>query len=162
MAITNYLSPISFKIVIERLPNVEFFTQNVAIPGLSMTPAPQVSPLHQLYETGDRIDYADLDLSFIADENMNNYQEILRWMEGLGTPEESKQRFDIKKTKAGERSDITIIVENSTRNANLEFVFTDAFPTALGGVQLDVTSTDVQYPVITVSFRYNNMRFRQL
>ncbi len=88
---TNYLSPVSFKIVIDRLPQTEFTTQRVQLPQLSMT-APQVaSPIHNIFQTPDRMDYSDLDLSFIVDENMKNYEEILRWMEGMGTPESTEQ-----------------------------------------------------------------------
>ena len=95
--ITNYLSPVSFVISVERLPNTEFFTQRVAIPSMSMNPPQQVSPIHNIYKTPDRIEYADLDLSFIVDENMNNYKEILSWMEGLGSPETTEQRKALQK-----------------------------------------------------------------
>ena len=119
--ITNYLSPIGFKVVVERLPNVEFFTQRINIPGLSMSAPAQVSPIHAIYQTPDRIEYADLDLTFIADENMANYEEILRWMEGMGTPEDTKQRFDLERSKFGSKSDISILIENSARNSNIRF-----------------------------------------
>ena len=97
--ITNYLSPVSFKIIIDRLPNVEFFTQRVNLPQLSMAAPSQVSPIHAIYQTPDRIEYSELDLSFIVDEHMSNYEEILRWMEGMGTPETSNQRLNLDKSK---------------------------------------------------------------
>jgi|TARA_B110000977_G_C11017173_1_gene469899 hypothetical protein len=160
--ITNYLSPIGFKVVVERLPNVEFFTQRINIPGLSMSAPAQVSPIHAIYQTPDRIEYADLDLTFIADENMANYEEILRWMEGMGTPEDTKQRFDLERSKFGSKSDISILIENSARNSNIRFNFTECFPTAMAGVALDVTATDIQYPEINVTFRYTNMTFEKI
>lgn len=160
--ITNYLSPISFKVIIDRLPNVEFFTQRVNIPGLSMSAPEQLSPIHKIYQTGDRIEYADLDLSFIVDENMENYNEILKWMEGLGNPETSKQRTDLIASKEGSRSDISIVVENSARNGNIEFTFTEAFPTSLTSIPLDVTNTDVIPPEVSVTFRYTNMTFKKI
>lgn len=159
---TNYLSPVSFKIVIDRLPQTEFTTQRVQLPQLSMT-APQVaSPIHNIFQTPDRMDYSDLDLSFIVDENMKNYEEILRWMEGMGTPESTEQRLNLEATKDGVRSDISIIIENSARNANIKFTFTDCFPTSLSGVPLDVRATDVDYPEATVTFRYDNMKFEKI
>lgn len=160
--ITNYLSPISFKIVIDRLPHVEFFTQRVTLPSLSMNAPEQQSPIHRIYQTPDRVEYADLDLSFIADENMSNYEEILRWMEGMGTPDNTKQRADLQASKAGERSDISVIIENSARIGNLKFTFTEAFPTSISGIPLDVTNTDVQYPEVNVTFRYTNMSFEKM
>jgi hypothetical protein len=160
--ITNYLSPISFKIVIERLPAVEFFTQRVNIPGLSMNAPQQLSPIHNIYQTPDRIEYSDLDLSFIVDENMDNYYEILAWMEGMGNPETSKQRSDLIASKEGMRSDITVIIENSARNGNIAFTFTEAFPTALSGIALDATNSDVVPPEVNVTFRYTNMTWKKI
>ena len=160
--ITNYLSPVSFKIVIDRLPNVEFFTQKVNIPALSMSAPQQLSPIHNIYKTPDRLEYSELDLSFIVDENMLNYEEILRWMEGMGTPQSTDQRAALQASKYGEVSDISIVIENSARNGNLKFTFTECFPTSLGGLGLDVTGTDVFYPECNVSFRYTNMVFEKI
>lgn len=158
----NYLSPISFKIIIDRLPNTEFTTQMVQIPSLTMA-APQVaSPIHNIFATPDRIDYADFEMSFIVDENMSNYEEILRWMEGMGTPESTDQRAALNKTRDGARSDITVMIENSARNSNLKFVFTDCFPTSLTGLQLDTRQADIDYVEGSVTFRYNNMTFEKI
>ena len=156
--ITNYLSPVSFVAVIERLPNVEFFIQKFTIPSVSATPPVQLSPIHNIYKTPDRLEYADLDLSFIVNENMDNYEEILRWMEGMGTPESTDQYDSLKKGKFGITSDITVIVQNSSRNANKKFTFTECFPTSLSPISLDVTGTDVLYPECIATFRYTNMK----
>lgn len=160
--ITNYLSPVSFKIIIDRLPNVEFFTQRVNLPSLSMSAPQQASPLHNIYKTPDRIEYAELDLSFIVDENMENYNEILSWMEGMGTPQSSDQRLNLEKSKYGAVSDISILIENSSRNSNIKFNFTECFPIALSGIALDVTGTDVIYPEVNVTMRYTNMTFEKI
>jgi len=154
--ITNYLSPVSFLVTIDRIPNVEFFTQKATIPSLTMTPILQTAPIHNIYKEPDRLDYTELDLSFIVDENMTNYKEILNWMEGLGTPVESDQYANLAKTKEGIVSDISILIQNSARNPNIKFTFTDCFPTSLAPVMLDVTSPDVFYPECNVTFRYNN------
>lgn len=160
--ITNYLSPVSFKVAIDRLPNVEFFTQRVSIPSVSSSQVLTPSPIHNLYNTPDRIEFAELDLSFIIDESMDNYNEIFRWMQGIGSPESTDQYKNLKNSKDDTRSDISIIVENSSRNANLRFFFTDCFPIALSPVQLDVTGTDIIYPECNVTFRYNIMDFEKI
>lgn len=155
--ITNYLSPVSFLVVVERLPNTEFFTQRFTVPQLSMTPPIQVSPIHNIYKTPDRVEYSDFDLSFIVDEDMNNYTEVLRWIEGLGSPESTDQRKALNGSKFGEQSDVTVIIQSSSRNQNIKFTFTECFPTALSGINLDVTGSDIIYPECSVTFRYTNM-----
>ena len=157
--ITNYLSPVSFVVSVERLPNVEFFTQKAVIPGLSMTPTTQPTPLKTLYNIPDRLEYQELDLSFIIDESMKNYNEILTWMEGLGTPDSSDQYKNLKETKFADRSDITLLIQNSNRNPNLKFTFKDCFPINLSSISLDVTQQDVFYPECTVTFRHNGFKF---
>ena len=160
--ITNYLSAVAFKIVIQRLPHVEFTTQKVQIPSLSMASPVQPSPLLNIYQTPDRIEYPELDISFLIDEDMSNYEEILRWLEGMGAPQSSNQRLNLQNSKDGFKSDITVIIENTSRNPNIEFTFTDCFPISLSGLTLDVTDSDITYPECTVTFRYTSMKFKKI
>lgn len=160
--ITNFLSAVSFKISIARLPNVEFSTQKVQIPSLSMASPQQPSPLLNIYQTPDRIEYSELDISFLIDEDMTNYEEILRWLEGMGAPANSNQRLNMQNSKYGFKSDITVIIENTSRNPNIEFTFTDCFPVSLSGLTLDVTDNDITYPECSVTFRYTNMNFKRI
>jgi hypothetical protein len=153
--ITNYLSPTSFVVSVSRMPNVEFFTRRAIIPGVSMTPAERPSPIKNLYEVSDRISYAELDLSFIIDEDMANYIEVLNWMEGIGTPDSTDQFANLQKSKDGTRSDISLIINNSSKNPNIRFDFKECFPISLSPISLDVTAGDIQYPEATVTFRHN-------
>ena len=156
--ITNYLSPTSFVVSVSRLPNVEFFTRRTIIPGVSMTPTERPSPIKNLYEVSDRVSYSELDLSFVLDENMNNYIEVKNWMESIGTPDSTDQYARLIKSDEGARSDISIIVNNSSKNPNIRFDFVDCFPISLSPISLDVTSTDIQYPEVTATFRHNGFK----
>lgn len=159
--ITNYLSPVGFVVSISRLPNVEFFTQRATIPSVSLVPTIQSTPIHTLYATGDRLEYAEFDLSFLIDESMNNYNEILSWMEGIGSPEKLEQYKNLEDGKDGVTSDVTFIISNSNKNPNIRFTFTNCFPIGLSPVSLDVTQPDISYPEATVSFRYDRFTFEK-
>ena len=159
---TNYLDPTSFKVAVSRLPNVEFFTRRTIIPGVTMSPVARPSPIRNLYETADRLEYAELDLSFVVDENMANYQEILYWMESLGKSETTDQFARLEKADEGIVSDVTIIVENSSKNPNMLFTFTDCFPTILSPLSLDITQQDIVYPEATVTMRHNGFKLPQV
>lgn len=154
--ITNYLSPTSFFVSIDRLPNVEFFTQKVTIPDVSGNPQQLNSPLGILYDTPSQLIYSDLDVSFIVDEDMKNYLEILNWMEGMGAPENQTQYKNLKESERGTRSDITIVLNNNHKNPNIKFNFKDCFPISISSVPLDITATDTNYVEATVAFRYTN------
>jgi hypothetical protein len=151
--INNYLSPASFTVSIERMPNVEFFCQSVSIPGLSTQPVELNSPTRAFYSQGDRLSYDDLNMSFIVDEEMNNYQEVLRWLEGIASPETTDQHKTYTASQKLE-SDISVVITNSHKNPNLKFTFTNAFPTSLGSIDLNVNTQDIAYATCDVTFRY--------
>jgi len=152
---TNYLSPASFAINITRLPNVEFTAQKVELPEITSSPVEMQSPFASHFAVQDKLQYADLSLSFIIDENMENYLEIFDWMKGLGSPQNLEQYKNIAESEHGIKSDISVIVTNSHKNANMNFKFFNCFPVSLSGVQLDVTANDITYPEASVTFRYD-------
>ena len=80
----DYASPVQFRFKILKIPNVEFFVQSVNIPGITLGSAQQTNPLYDIPLPGDKITYASLDMSFLVDENLNNYKEIHDWILGLG------------------------------------------------------------------------------
>ena len=153
--ITNYLFPSSFVISVSRLPNTEFFTQKVIIPGITGTPVETNTPLNAIYSVQDKLNYADLDLSFIVDENMTNYIEIVNWLEGIGAPDNQGQYKTLRNSPDGLKSDITIIINNSHKNPNVKFTFKDCFPIGITPLSLDITMQDVTYVEATATFRYN-------
>ena len=51
-----------------------------------MTNATQVTPLRDIPKPGTKLNYEDLTMTFIVDEDLANYQEIHGWLVGLGFP----------------------------------------------------------------------------
>lgn len=160
--INNYLSPTNFTISIKRIPNVEFFTQKMSVPSLSITPVERSTPLSNIYDIGDKLAYDDLSLTFIVDENMNNYKEILDWMEGIGGPRTTDQHATLANSTDGYYSDIIATITNSHRNPNTRFNFVNCFPTSLGSIELDVNVQDIAYATCSVTFRYETFTMEQL
>ena len=99
----------------------------------------------------------------ILDEDLKNYQEIYNWMTALGFPREYGQFASLKESSldAGEYdsmfSDMTIMLLTNKSNPNYEISFTDAFPTSLSGVQLDVTQQALDPIVVDVTFNFKGM-----
>lgn len=160
--ITNYLQPTSFHVSISRLPNVEFFLQRAMIPAVSANPIQQPAPIQNYYETFDRLTYAEFDLGFIVDENMENYIEVLDWMEKLGAPESTDQFKVIEASDDGLKSDITFVINNSHKNSNMRIVFKDCFPIALSSIALSVVAGDIQYPEVNATFRYDTFTIEKI
>jgi len=160
--ITNYLSTGGFDIKVSRLPNVEFFTQKFQIPSISSNPVETQTPLRSYYSVPDKLVFNDLDLSFIIDENMNNYIEIFEWLKGLGSPDNLQQYGALEDSQEGLTSDISVILLNSHKNPNIKFTFLNAFPTGLTPISLDMSQQDVVYAEATVTMRYDAFTVEKL
>ena len=181
----DYASPTQFKFQITKLPKVEYFCTAANIPGISIPSPAQVTPLADIPLPGETISFEDLSVTFMVDENLENYREIHGWMYGIGFPisrtqfgslvDANNDRFpttgkDSLKTDAGKVkygakplgpifSDATLNVLTSKNNANIEVRFSDVFPTALSGLSFDQQADDVNYLSATVTFKYKVFEF---
>lgn len=153
--ITNYFTPLEFQVNVKRLPNVEFFVQRAIIPSVSGNPAIIPTPFNRLTFTPDKLQYAPLELTFIIDERMLNYMEVLNWIKGNTFPERYEQYKTQAQSEDGTESDITIVAMNSNKNPMIKINFTNCAPTGLSDVVLDTTASDVMYPTATVTFSYD-------
>lgn len=154
----NFLSPLGFKFIIKKAPNVNFFVQKVNIPSVDLIQVDTSNPFVRTPYAGDHIDFGTLELSFKVDEDFQNYLEIYNWLQGLGFPERFKQYDDLasKPSYSGETlySDVSLIVLASTKTSNYEFTFVDAFPISLSSVALNTVDDTVNYVDAVTRFKY--------
>ena len=183
---SDYASPIQFRFKCTKLPLVEFFVQSANIPGINLGSATQTNPLYDIPLPGDKITYASLYLSFLVDENLNNYKEIHDWILGLGFPSNHTQFQELQTAgsdrfpgstrstaatgtntpqplnEGGTYSDATLTVLNSKNIAKTEIRFENVYPTILGSLNYDVRQTDIDYLSASVSFNYMNYDIVQI
>jgi len=176
----DYASPTQFKFSIIKLPKVEYFCTAVNIPGITLGGTmSQPSPLKDIPIPGEKLTYEPLSMTFLVDENLENFQEIHGWLVGLGFPRDHNEfrdlvssgndRFpaknqsisnEIGKVKygaantGGTYSDATLTILTSKNNSALEVRFRNMFPTGLTGLQYNQQAADVDYLTATVSFEY--------
>ena len=160
--ITNYLSTGGFIVSVSRLPNVEFFSQKFLLPGVNANPVETQTPFRPFYNVPDHMRYTDLDLTFIVDENMENYREIFNWLVGMTSPDTFDQHKDLKESKEGLVSDITVIILNSHKNPNIKITFINEFPVGLTPVSFDVAQQDIQYAEASVTMRYDSFTIEKV
>lgn len=153
--ITNYLSPLEFQVTVKKLPNVEFFVQKFDIPSISMSPPEMATPFNRIYQGADKLTYAEINLSFIIDEKMANYKEVMDWMINITAPQSFDQYRGPSKNKEDMFSDVSVLILNSNKNANIRFDFANCFPISLSSVSLDTTQQDIIYPEASVTFQYD-------
>ena len=159
----NFLSPTGFKFGLKRSPGVAFFCNQANIPSLDLGVAEQPSYLKDIPVPGDKMQFGDLNLRFLVDEDLVNFMEIQNWMRGLGFPESLAEFNDLKneailgpmgKSTEDVYSDGTLQILSSNLVPKFQVVFNDLFPYSLSTVTFDATDTDIEYFTADVSFKY--------
>tara|TARA_B100000131_G_scaffold6608_1_gene6872 strand:- start:44 stop:613 length:570 start_codon:yes stop_codon:yes gene_type:complete len=161
----NYLSPIGFKFSLVKAPKVSFFSNTAQIPGLSINAAEQPSYLRNVPQVGDKMDFQDFTLRFLVDEDLENYMQIQNWMRGIAFPESLNEIYTLKAGKTENLmldpkepdnlvSDGTLVVLDSSNNAQFMVKFNDLWPTELTTLQFDATPGDLDYFSAEVTFKY--------
>ena len=143
----NPLADVQFKFDVSALPNTSFFIQTVNLPGISLEAQVVATPQLQNFSrhTGI-ITYEALDVTFMIDEYLKNWQEIFEWMIG----KESKYTTAV----------LTIL--SSSMNPTMEIHFKEIFPTSLSAISFDSTTTDPVYQTATVAFNYTEYIIKNL
>ena len=160
----NFLSPVGFKFTLDRAKKVSFFCNQANIPDITLGVAEQPTWLKDLPVPGDKLQFGDLNLRFMVDEDLGNYMQIQHWIRGLGYPEDMKEFSDLESEQTmpsnfgqeGDNiySDGTLQILNSSLVPNFQVVFEDLFPYSLTPLSFDATDTDIEYFTADVSFKY--------
>jgi len=158
------MSPLGFDFTIARFPKVSFFANTASLPQISLGGAEQSNYLKQLMHPGDRVEYGELPVQFLIDEDMINYTLIHNWMTGLGSPESLRQFLVQTTDDSGDRdlelqySDASLRILNSNYNTISQLKFWSIFPTSLSSLDFTSTDTDVNYFTANVTFQFLYMQ----
>ena len=160
----NFLSPTGFKFTLKRSPAAAFFCNQANIPSMDLGVAVQPNYLRDIPTPGDKIEFGDLSIRFLVDEDLVNYMEIQKWIRGLGFPDSMKEFKDLEKeaviqpsyANSGDNiySDGTLQILSSNLVAKFNVNFKDLFPVSLSTITFDATDTDIEYFTADVSFKY--------
>ena len=173
----DYSSPTQFRFLINQLPKVEYFTTEANIPGITLGEGQFNTPLKDIELLGDKLTYEDLAISFIVDENLENYIEMHTWLTAIGFPKDRKQFSDFRSTTSNTKtstrgeskdigkvgattperamySDAMMTILTNKNNPVVACRFRDVFPTSLSGLTYSQNQTDVEYLTASVTFKY--------
>ena len=177
----DYLSPTQFKFNIHQLPKVEFFCTAANVPAINLGEAIFPTPYKQIPVMGDTLTYDNLSISFIVDENLENYIELHEWLTAIGFPKDREQFTTFRSSTAdspvitqgvsddrglttgssqlstsarGMFGDAILTILTNKNNPVVEVRFQDLFPVALGALDFTQVCTDVEYISVTADFSY--------
>ena len=156
----NLISPVGFRFNIEYIPQTNWFLTAVNLPGISLAEINQPTPFMPTQVPGNDLTWEPLNITFLVDENLNNWREMYDWLNGLGFPNEYSEYKEQKDKQI--YSDASLTILNSHMNAKYVILFKDLFPTSLSEVSFDSASADIEGIKATATFRYLTYTYEKL
>ena len=143
----NPLTEVQFKFEIVGRPATTFFVQSVNLPGLTMDVIAYGRPQRTgLGLAGGGVEYELLEVSFLVDEYLKNWQEMFNWMTGPQPKYESA----------------VLTILSSSMNPTLEVHFENLFPTALTELTFDSSVSETTSLISNVTFNYSIYTIKNL
>jgi len=155
--------------------DVTFYIQNFPIPEHNIEGA-EIGTLQNKIKFPSQavMEHESLDLSIIADDNLNSYRELMRWLHELKNPEYLQKphgaNFDMLQTNTHTMSkkellyntnqfpipyrDLSVYVTDRNHQNILRFNFVDSWVSTVGGLDLDSTSSDYLFFDTTFEYLY--------
>jgi len=165
----SYLAPTQFELIVKKLPNTKYFATGVNIPSVNIGESLQPTRLGaNIKLPGDKINYGELTITFIVDENMENWTEMFNWMEGITASTDTEKyrlltgasqspKYDGSGDPEEMYSDMTIVVTTAANNPNRYIRIQDAYPSTLGEITMDTTvAGGLSYVTCTATFFFTN------
>ena len=153
---SNFLSNIEFRFTIRRLPKVSFFIQTANIPGITAGAAEVPTPFKMTHFAPDKLEFEDLVITCVLDENIESYTETWNWLVDLSNPLNFEGYKKLTESDDGPYSDATLTILDSKKNAKIELTFEDLFPLSVSTVEFDTKQTSVEPPTVDLTFRYKS------
>lgn len=149
----NFLQNNGFAFVLDRLPQTVFRITAVDVPSITVPPAPAGFPGVSQYFPGTFNEFDELSVTFLVDENLENYGEMFHWI--------TQQRFAIGDAYVAKNdferllvSDGVLTTMTNASNPNRVFKFKGLFPISLGNLHFDTTVTEPTPVTCTAVFKY--------
>lgn len=166
---SSLLQTTKYQLSFKRLPAIVYFCQKVNLPGTQLLVAEQPTPFRIKPIPGNKIQYEELTIEFLLEEEMITWNSIHIWMKGLGLEKGFQDYINLKKlstpliaafkNKGNIFSDATLTTLTTQNNPKNRFVFTDCFPTSLSSVDFDSTKdpSDIMTCTATFAFEYYDL-----
>ena len=157
-----YLS--GYQFIINKLPEITYFIQETEVPSISLGEAAYPTPLSLMKIPGDMMTFGELNIQFVIDENLKNWNAIYYWMSSLGFPQnhEMYKRFmsaQVNQNLYSEASkgvsDGTLTMLDNSQNIKQVFTFVDLFPISLSGMRFSSSNTDATPATAQATFAYS-------
>ena len=178
--VQDYATGTQWRLAFNRIPKTTWFCTAANVPGITLGEAQYATPMSDMFVAGDKLTFETLNITFLVDEELQNYRELWEWIVGIGSPVNHSQwttaltkgdglttnfsavgsddnidpRQKATSTDKNLYSDATLIVYNSKNMPKVNVKFKDMFPTSISSLEYSQDLTDVEYFKASATFRY--------
>lgn len=147
----------NFIFIMNSISKTAFAVQSVELPAVTLTERLNTNYGSVDYSTpGEKLIYDKLNLQFLVDENLDNFNEVLDWMNGIVEPNKGELNTDLSKTDDG-----VLMVLNKKKKIVKTYRFHNCFPTTVGPVSFNTTSAENSSAVSLLSLAYSHYTCEQ-
>ena len=91
----DYATGTQWRLAFNRVPKTTWFCTTANIPGVTLGEAQYPTPMSDMFIAGDKLTFDTLNITFIVDEELQNYRELWEWLTGIGSPVRHAQWSDV-------------------------------------------------------------------
>ena len=161
---TNYLQASKFLLTFDRIPSIQYFCQEVNLPGFHIDVAIINTPLLDFQSPGTKIRYNPFNVTFNVNEDISNWKEMHNWFMSIASPIGFQERKDLrvnlsKRINDPLYSDFTLTILSNLNNPLARVQFVDAFPISLSDINFDTKLSSDSIITASASFNYDYFKF---
>ena len=159
----NLFQGSKYQLTFIRLPYVNWFLQDINIPGIETHAASQVTPFIDAPLPPDKMTYESFSMTFLIDEQLWSWTTVSDWLKGMTFPDnfEEYKNLSLQQqlqlgSKTPQYSDAILTIFSNKNNPILSLNFQDMFPITLSGINLSVKDDAQVIKTATAEFKFTN------
>ena len=157
---TNPLQATKFLLSFSRIPNTQYFCQEVNLPGVTLGTVDRVTPFLDMYSPGTKLKYDPLDVTFIVDEELQSWKDMYKWFISIADPDGFENRdHSLQLQQQKHFSDATLTILSALNNPIMRVEFTNCFPLTMNGIDFDTKQDANHIVTCTANFRYQSYKY---
>jgi len=156
------------------IKDVTYRIRNFPIPEMSIPKIMVPTQINKIpYPGQGSMSYGDLVAEILVDDNLNNYQEIMKWIYRLKNPEylfsienngdnflskpSNNNYHNLKLTDQYpmDYRDISVLIADTNGQFVKRVLFSDSFPYQMGSLQMNAQAAD--YQTVSINFAFSLM-----
>lgn len=179
---TGYANEYNFRLNLVNCPLFSQTITNVQFPGINLGSASFSTPILDIKEYGDKLEFENITATYNVLDDISNYLEIYTWMMYIGGNDNdgnmSDRQFSVlnqlkargqaisnnsfsqfqKDNSRGIYTDASLILYNKNNNPIATWQLQDVLPISLSGFDLLARSTSLDPLQGTATFTFTNMK----